>query len=174
MDAHNTIRYYAGPDIEVSYDATRCIHAGECLRRLPAVFDSARRPWILPIAALPNDITNAIEHCPSGALHYARLDGGVPEAAADPTTITPRRNGPLYVRGQIEIRESDGTFVAQDTRMALCRCGASANKPFCDNSHRRIGFQSENGLPTATSLVVTISDAAVEPTHDSEHEHART
>src|SRR5207253_9288847 len=52
----------------------------------------------------------------------------------------PTRNGPLYVRGSVEVRAADGTLVARDVRVALCRCGASGNKPFCDNRHRVAGF----------------------------------
>lgn len=135
------VHYYAALDIEVSYDPRRCIHAARCLKGLPAVFDEKRHPWIIPSEALPNDIARVVELCPSGALHYRRLDGAVQEEAGEPTTITTRHNGPLYVRGNIELHAADGTLIVEDTRMALCRCGASNNKPFCDNSHRRIGFQ---------------------------------
>jgi len=62
----------------------------------------------------------------------------VPEA----TTIQERPNGPLFVRGNVTIFGPDHRPVRQDTRVALCRCGASANKPFCDGSHRRIGFRT--------------------------------
>lgn len=150
------IRYYAGQEIEISYDANRCIHATECLRGLPAVFDSARRPWIQPAGALPNVIAEVIERCPSGALHYRRLDGGPAEEPDDPTTITARRNGPLYVRGAIQLHGTDGTVLIEDTRMALCRCGASGNKPFCDNSHRRVGFKD----PEVTAEAEASSEAA--------------
>lgn len=134
------IRYYAGQEIEISYDAGRCIHAAECLRGLPEVFDTARRPWIQPAGALPNEIAAVIDRCPSGALHYKRLDGGVAEEPDDPAAIVPTRNGPLYVRGLVQLLGADGTVLTEDTRMALCRCGASGNKPFCDNSHRKVGF----------------------------------
>jgi CDGSH-type Zn-finger protein len=48
----------------------------------------------------------------------------------------------LFVRGNVRIFDQDHTPVRQDTRVTLCRCGASANKPFCDGSHRRIGFRT--------------------------------
>ncbi len=140
METHDKIHHYAGRDIAVSYDPGRCIHAAECLRGLPSVFDTARRPWIAPDGALPNEVAAVIERCPSGALHYSRLDGGVEELADDPTTITPVHNGPLYVRGRLQLQAPDGSWRVDDTRMALCRCGASAHKPFCDNSHRRVHF----------------------------------
>ncbi|MGB9492684.1 MAG: CDGSH iron-sulfur domain-containing protein [Terriglobales bacterium] len=47
----------------------------------------------------------------------------------------PTIGGPYYVRGLIQLRSADGRTEFEDTRMALCRCGQSHNKPFCDNSH---------------------------------------
>ena len=78
--------------------------------------------------------------CPTGALHFRRLDGGEQEAPQAKTTVEPRPNGPLFVRGWVRIVDDEGRLIREDTRLALCRCGASANKPFCDGSHRRIGF----------------------------------
>src|SRR5688500_3207046 len=64
------IRRYTGLDVVVSYEAARCVHAAECLRTLPAVFDTGRRPWILPDAAGADAVAAAVERCPSGALHH--------------------------------------------------------------------------------------------------------
>jgi CDGSH-type Zn-finger protein len=49
------------------------------------------------------------------------------------------------LRGNVTIFGQDHTLVRQDTRVALCRCGASANKPFCDGSHHRVGFRTTRG-----------------------------
>jgi CDGSH-type Zn-finger protein len=69
------------------------------------------------------------------------LDGGEAESAPARDVIRVEANGPLYVTGQLEITDDRGRIVCTDSRVALCRCGASANKPFCDNSHRGIGFE---------------------------------
>jgi CDGSH-type Zn-finger protein len=53
------------------------------------------------------------------------------------------RNGPLFQRGRIRITDNEGKIIREDTRVALCRCGGSANKPFCDGTHRAIGFQAD-------------------------------
>jgi CDGSH-type Zn-finger protein len=60
------------------------------------------------------------------------------------TKITPRDNGPLFVEGEFTIVDSTGKAfgLAGRTAVALCRCGHSENKPFCDGSHKRTGFQS--------------------------------
>lgn len=134
-------RTYRGTNIEVSFDLDQCIHIGECLRGLPATFALRRRPWVLPDADRPDDVAAVVERCPSGALQYRRLDGGPAERGPEPATATPMRNGPLVVRGRIAVRREDGTVEVMP-RATLCRCGASASKPFCDNSHLRIGFRA--------------------------------
>ncbi len=58
------------------------------------------------------------------------------------TKIKLMPNGPVIVEGDFEVFSTDGTEMAQGKGMvALCRCGASASKPFCDGAHSKIGFQ---------------------------------
>jgi CDGSH iron-sulfur domain-containing protein 3 len=60
-------------------------------------------------------------------------------------SIQPSDNGPLLIRGPVRLVDPDGNEYAVTSRnIALCRCGASANKPFCDGSHKGIGFQAVN------------------------------
>jgi CDGSH-type Zn-finger protein/uncharacterized Fe-S cluster protein YjdI len=139
------IRTYWSDEIVVTYDAGRCIHAAECVRGLPGVFDTGKRPWIQPENASADEIAEVVMRCPTGALHFERKDGAAAEPASDTNTIRVRERGPLVLRGAIELRLADGTVV-RDTRMALCRCGASENKPFCDNSHGRAGFAGTGEL----------------------------
>ena len=56
--------------------------------------------------------------------------------------IDPQLNGPLAIRGNLEIISGTGRVVARVTGARLCRCGGSASKPFCDGTHARIGFKS--------------------------------
>ncbi len=51
------------------------------------------------------------------------------------------RNGPYIVNGPVEIRDADGTIYTVKETFALCRCGGSTTKPFCDGTHSKIGFQ---------------------------------
>ena len=60
-----------------------------------------------------------------------------------PLTIEPQTNGPLQMKGNLEITSGTGRVVARVTHARLCRCGASNAKPFCDGSHARIGFRSD-------------------------------
>jgi uncharacterized Fe-S cluster protein YjdI len=131
-----------GSAIEVDWEPRLCIHAQRCVQDLPQVFQADGRPWIVVDAAAADAVALTVEECPTGALHYRRLDGGPQEQPQDETTVEPRPNGPLFVRGRVRIVAEDGRIIREDTRVALCRCGASANKPFCDGSHRRIGFTS--------------------------------
>jgi uncharacterized Fe-S cluster protein YjdI/CDGSH-type Zn-finger protein len=135
-------RTYADERIEVQWEPRLCIHARNCVRRLGAVFDAERRPWIDVTAAGADEIAETVLSCPTGALHFRRLDGGPQEEPEDPPTVVPRTNGPLFLRGHFRIEDAEGNVIREDTRLALCRCGASGNKPFCDGSHLRIGFES--------------------------------
>ena len=134
-------RLYGNEQVAVSWEPRRCIHAGYCFRGLPHVFKPLERPWVDVNAASPDEIAATVMRCPTGALHFERLDGGPQEAMPEETTITERSNGPLYVRARLRIRRQDGS-VREATRAALCRCGQSTNKPFCDGTHRQIGFRT--------------------------------
>jgi CDGSH-type Zn-finger protein len=84
-------------------------------------------------------------------MHYKRLDGGPAETPEEPATIVPRAGGPYYVRGFVQLRTADGSAVLEDVRMALCRCGQSQNKPFCDNSHFRVSFDDPCVIPESAA-----------------------
>src|SRR5581483_12462083 len=62
------------------------------------------------------------------------------EVRDGPLQIDPQLNGPLRVRGNLEIVSGTGRMVARVTSTYLCRCGQSQNKPFCDGSHAKVGF----------------------------------
>jgi uncharacterized Fe-S cluster protein YjdI len=126
----------------VHWEPRLCIHVQNCVRRLPEVFRANERPWVVPDGAAADAISAAVEECPTGALHYRRLDGAPEETGEEETTVDPRPNGPLFLRGRLRIVDPDGSVIREDTRVALCRCGGSENKPFCDGTHRRIGFTS--------------------------------
>ena len=134
-------RLYTGTGITVSYDATRCRHVAECVRGLPMVFDPTRRPWILADAEPDKGLlAEVVRRCPTGALHYV-LDDGPAEAPDPVTTVTAVPDGPLLVRGDLRL-DLGGAGSVTETRAALCRCGWSVNKPFCDGSHERVGWRS--------------------------------
>lgn len=133
---------YGGDAVTVRWDKRRCIHAAECVRGLPAVFDPDRRPWIDPAAAGADEVAAVVRRCPTGALSLERHDGGPEEPAAPLNHGTVADDGPLYLRGRIALRTADGETIADELRVALCRCGASQHKPYCDGSHAGAGFSA--------------------------------
>ena len=138
---------YPGAALTVTFDAGRCIHWAACVRSQPGVFDTSRRPWIKPDQADPDAVTKAVESCPTGALRYVRRDGGAGEQPPPLNVLRISRNGPVYLRGDLALVRP-GSEPVRETRMALCRCGASARKPYCDGSHARIRFE-DSGLAPA-------------------------
>lgn len=74
---------------------------------------------------------------------------------SDTPTIEERENGPLVVKGITHMRDARGNDVECKPIMALCRCGASKNKPYCDGSHKDAGFESRGGKPAGLDRVIT-------------------
>lgn len=79
---------------------------------------------------------------------------------ADDPKIEERENGPLVVSGVTEMAGADGPIETKPV-MALCRCGASKNKPFCDGSHNDIGFESRGGTPAGRDRLIAYEGAEV-------------
>ena len=144
------IHKYDGDGIRVLYDAKRCIHAAECVHGMPSVFDPAQRPWVQPRGADMEQLTTVVEKCPTGALQHERADGKK-EQPPSRNEIQPSPGGPLYVHAQVRLRDSSGGEIDSSFRVALCRCGASANKPFCDGKHVEIGFTDPGQVPQSVA-----------------------
>lgn len=151
--APTVARVYRTEEIEVLWEPSRCTHFGECVRGSAEAFDPRRRPWIEPGAEPPEHLAEIIARCPTGALHLVWRDGRSAEEPSETATVFPMLDGPLLMRGRIQIVDRQGNLVREDTRVALCRCGHSRNKPFCDDSHYRVGFRSHDPAfdgPTAS------------------------
>jgi len=149
MPMESKINTYTSDDIEVTYDVKRCIHAAACVHALPEVFDPEKSPWIDPEQGAADAIADAVHQCPTGALHYQRRDNAPPETPPPENTVTPFPNGPLLLRGTLELVNTDGDVLLTDTRMALCRCGQSGNMPLCDGSHASSDFEDAGAIPDA-------------------------
>jgi CDGSH-type Zn-finger protein/uncharacterized Fe-S cluster protein YjdI len=157
--------------LEVRFDGNRCIHARHCVTGAPATFlADVDGPWIRPAMTPLHDLIGVIHNCPSGALSYRRLDGGPPEHAPPLNLLTLRENGPYALRANIVLEEDAPASIATPVgfRATLCRCGHSRRKPFCDNSHRRIGFEA-TGEPASgqtTALAVRDGPLRISPQTD--------
>jgi CDGSH-type Zn-finger protein/uncharacterized Fe-S cluster protein YjdI len=140
---------YGGSSIDVVWDSRLCIHVGECTRAHGELFEAGRHPWCEPDRAGAEVVAEVVERCPTGALSYTRANGGAAEAPPAANSITVANNGPLYARGELEIEGAPADAAGLHSRAALCRCGRSANKPFCDNSHEQAEFRDRGPIGDA-------------------------
>lgn len=137
-----------GEKIEVEFDGKRCIHARRCVTGLPEVWKGGvEGNWIFPDNAPVEEVASVVRACPSGALRFRRKDGGAEEAAPAYNVVQVLENGPYAVRADATLGGEDHGY-----RMTLCRCGASRNKPFCDNTHLRAKFEATGEVPTAEQV----------------------
>jgi CDGSH-type Zn-finger protein/uncharacterized Fe-S cluster protein YjdI len=148
------ITKYPGDSAEVSWHGNLCIHIGECGRAKGDLFVGGRQPWCQPDVANNDEVKDVVMRCPTGALSVKFADGSVPEKASPENTVNVAYNGPLFVRGQLNIDGAPSNAPGLKFRTALCRCGQSKNKPFCDNGHDGAGFRDygavgETGEPCA-------------------------
>ncbi len=109
-------RTYANAAIEVQWEPKLCIHVRNCVRALPEVFDPDVRPWIAVDAADAERIAETVLTCPTGALHFRRLDGGPQEPIPEETRALPMPDGPLFLRGNIDLKDGEGRTIRRDTR----------------------------------------------------------
>lgn len=130
---------YASGDVTIVWQPSLCIHSEKCFHGLPAVFDPTRRPWIDPHAATAETIIAQVRNCPSGALSIesGNKAAGPKESAVRAEVL---RDGPLLVHGDMTVVDAEGKTTAHEGATAFCRCGASKNKPYCDGSHKTVGF----------------------------------
>ncbi len=128
---------FEGDGVVMTDDRSLCTQAGYCGDRFTNV-------WRMIAETSDPAIRERLQHmvslCPSGRIDWA------PDADSDPVepplepSVAVVRDGPLWVRGRIPVTGADGKRYEVRNRVALCRCGHSENKPFCDGSHKEIGF----------------------------------
>jgi CDGSH-type Zn-finger protein len=85
-------------------------------------------------------------------------------AASAPATNTATlaARGPAYLRGDLALMAADGSVALHDVRMAVCRCGGSRNKPFCDGSHAKHGFADDGSLRAGEAPTVAPAGGRLE------------
>lgn len=125
---------YKYEDIVVHDTRILCSHDGSCFRELPEVFRPREFKWVKPYESTPEKIIRTVRKCPSGSLNVSFKGDKLPDPDRDPAVhLDPR--GPLNAEGSIELRDSSGRTPFNKEHYALCRCGKSLNKPFCDGTH---------------------------------------
>ena len=158
---------YPGNESDVHWNGKLCIHIGECGRAKGELFINGRQPWCQPDLASNGEIEEVVLRCPTGALTYQYKDGANTEQAASENTIHVAYNGPLYFKGNLDIEGAPDDINGVQFRAALCRCGQSKNKPFCDNSHEDADFKDYGAVgETGDGLEATGGELKVTPLTD--------
>lgn len=133
---------YSNGEVTIVWKPKQCIHSGICFRGLNEVFDPRKRPWVTLEHSTTEKIIEQVKKCPSGALsYYLNRDTDESVSVEAETIVETVANGPLMVYGNVSVKDSTGTITRKNNATAFCRCGGSGNKPYCDGSHKKIGFQ---------------------------------
>jgi CDGSH-type Zn-finger protein/uncharacterized Fe-S cluster protein YjdI len=153
-----------GKHVTIRFDASRCVHSRNCVLSHPEVYvPNVKGEWLHPDAASVEAVLRTGLNCPSGAIQVFNNDGtGSSNHAPIVNTLRVRENGPFAIEAELLI----GGQTQEAPRAALCRCGQSQNKPFCDGSHTAAGFAA-TGEPLTTSnepLAVRTGPVNVQPT----------
>ncbi len=130
-------KVYAGPQRVLLDDRPLCEHAGFCSNGTMTVWKMSH----LDEPGLGDEMAAMVARCPSGAITL-RGSGTTADLDADvDVMVAVTDNGPLFVTGGVPITDQ-ATDIALEPRprVTLCRCGASAMKPYCDGSHAAVGF----------------------------------
>ena len=138
--------FYPGEKATVSWNGKLCIHIGECGRADGDLFVGGRKPWCQPDLASDDETEEVVLRCPTGALSVKFADGSRVEQVPAINSIQVAYNGPLFVRGDLQIDDAPTDVPGLKFRAALCRCGASKNKPYCDNSHLDANFRDYGAI----------------------------
>jgi CDGSH-type Zn-finger protein/uncharacterized Fe-S cluster protein YjdI len=160
----NGVDEIEGKKLTLIYEGKKCIHSRFCVTWGPRTFlANVEGPWIHPDAMDVEELVEIAHVCPSGAIRYRRKDGKPDESAPPVNLLSVRESGPYAVRAELAIAGEPAGF-----RATLCRCGASKHKPYCDGSHKEIGFSATGEPPTgaAEMLAARNGPLAVEPLPD--------
>lgn len=141
MNEREIIKEYPNDELTVVWEPKKCIHAGECVKRLPNVYNPNEKPWIKVGNASTEELKKQIQACPSGALSYKMVNEMNKEESHLETKVEVLKNGPLLVYGTLHVTNHNGEKEKKNKTTAFCRCGASANKPYCDGAHLKADFK---------------------------------
>jgi len=139
------LQEYPGKEITIYFNRSICAGAGTCVRGLPTVFKSGDGSnWIFPDEDTVENVIGRVVACPSGALAYSLGDDVIIDGRTE-EKITIEKDGPYNVEG-VTLENKPNPNYCSDSKYALCRCGFSKNKPYCDYSHGDNGWHEEDVL----------------------------
>lgn len=139
------VKNYSNGEVTIVWKPSTCIHSTLCWKGeggLPQVFNPRIKPWIDPNGASTESIVDHVRKCPSGALSYFfnATELKKEEVNAE-IKIEVVPNGPLLVFGNVLVKDPKGIETKRSNVTALCRCGKSENKPYCDGNHIKHNFE---------------------------------
>lgn len=144
MDKTN--KKYTNGEITVFWQPQKCVHATTCYRELIDVFNPRKRPWVNMDGAPSDEIIRVVKLCPTQALSVrfnkdidAELET---EKASGPAEAEARvmEDGPLVIKGSFTVYDTEGKELRHLGMSSFCRCGSSNDLPYCDGTHRKIGY----------------------------------
>ena len=154
-------RQYSNGEITVFWKPSKCIHATTCFRELIEVFNPGRRPWVNMEGATSRRIIEVVNKCPTQAIEYkynkdmdeaslalnvTKADEETPETLNQQETeekavrISTMKDGPIVIEGEFTVIGADGNELKSMIMTSICRCGQSKSMPYCDGTHRKVGF----------------------------------
>lgn len=147
-------RQYSNDEITVFWKPGKCIHVTTCYKELIEVFNPRKRPWINMKGASTEEIIRVVNLCPTDALSFKwnnekkdsddQTKKEISSVNEDNIAeVKVMKDGPLIVKGKFKIIGADGNELREMKMASFCRCGKSKKMPFCDGTHRKIGFGSD-------------------------------
>lgn len=142
------VKAYSNGEVTVYWRPELCIHSANCLVNLPLVFNTRRRPWINMNGDTSTEIIKTVNTCPSRALTFLKNEKFKLRKSRTRKKKTPKfarievlKDGPLLIKGNFIIRDAQKKKIRLKTEIAaICRCGGTKKSPFCDGTHKKIGY----------------------------------
>lgn len=133
---------YTKENLTVVWQPELCIHSKQCFKGLPQVFNPANKPWVNLDADSVDKIKKQVGKCPSGALSFEidQEDATMDTSLENTPLVDISENGPILIKGPLNLKYKGTQELRESKAIALCRCGGSSKKPFCDGTHRQKGF----------------------------------
>lgn len=140
MATKKKTKEYSNGELTIVWEPGICSHSEVCINCLPEVYNPYGKPWITIKNATTAQLKGQLDKCPSGALSYY-MNNEDKKTDTSEVNIVAKPNGPLIVSGVIKVTDSQGNTESKTNKTAFCRCGGSNNKPYCDGTHAKIGFE---------------------------------
>lgn len=128
------LQVYEKDDVKVVFNRSICEGSGNCVGKFPDIYKNASKDWIKVEEGSIEELQDSINACPTGALALF-VKNKMYVKTFDKSKITYKKKSPFNLVGKFTINIDKWPKNSNASKVSLCRCGASKNKPFCDYSH---------------------------------------